>query len=81
MIENQHQPTKLNIRTYIDQRYKVTVYYDKEYGEIYDLLEDPFEYKNLWNSSHKDLKIQLLQKFISAEMAKAPRPMPRIAGA
>lgn len=82
MVENQHQPTKLNIRTYIDGRHKISVHYGREYGEIYDLQDDPGEMKNLWDSpAHKDLKISLLEKFISAEMAKAPRPMPRIAAA
>lgn len=82
IVENQHQPTKLNIRTYIDKRYKMSVYYGKEYGELYDLFEDPDELINLWdNPSHKELKTKLLQEFLYAEMAKAPLPMPRIAPA
>jgi len=82
IVENQHQPTTMNMRTYIDARYKLTVHYRREYGELYDLQEDPGEYTNLWDSAgRQDLKRDLLLKFLYGEMAKAPLPMPRIAGA
>ena len=82
MVENQHQPTTMNMRTFINHRYKLTVHYGREYGELYDLQEDPGEFVNLWDQSdQQDLKKDLLLKFIYAEMAKAPRPMPRITGA
>jgi len=79
MVENQHQPATMNIRTYINQRYKMTVHFNREYGEIYDLVEDPGEFANLWDKPEcQDLKRDLLLKFIHGEMAKAPLPMPRI---
>ncbi len=82
IVENQHQPTTMNMRTYIDSRYKLTVHYNREYGELYDLQEDPGELRNLWDDpASKDLKSELLLKFMYGEMAKAPLPMPRIAGA
>ena len=82
MVENQHQPTTMNMRTYITQRYKMTVHFNQRYGELYNLEEDPGEYINLWNlPDYQDLKRDLLLDFIHAEMAKAPLPMPRIAGA
>jgi uncharacterized sulfatase len=82
MIENQHQPTTMNMRTYITQRYKMTVHYNHKFGELYDLESDPGEYVNLWDlPEYQDLKRDLLLDFIHAEMAKAPLPMPRIAGA
>ena len=82
MVENHHQPTTMNMRTYIDQQYKMTVHYNQEYGELYDLEQDPGELVNLWdNDDHKELKQELLLKFIHAEMGKAPLPMPRITGA
>ncbi|MFN2262692.1 MAG: sulfatase-like hydrolase/transferase, partial [Anaerolineales bacterium] len=82
MVENQHQPTTMNMRTYINQRYKMTVHYNHSYGELYDLEADPGEYVNLWDlPEFQDLKRDLLLEFIHAEMAKAPLPMPRIAGA
>lgn len=80
MVENQHQPTTMNMRTYINQRYKITVHFNREYGELYDLEKDPGEFVNLWDKPEcQNLKLDLLLKFIQAEMAKAPLPMPRIA--
>jgi uncharacterized sulfatase len=82
MVENQHQPTTMNMRTYITQRYKMTIHYNQRFGEFYDLDADPGEYINLWdNPEVQDLKRDLLLDFVHAEMAKAPLPMPRIAGA
>jgi uncharacterized sulfatase len=82
IVENQHQPTTMNMRTCIDARYKLTVHYNRAYGELYDLQEDPGEYRNLWDLPEcRALKQDLLLKFLYGEMAKAPLPMPRIAGA
>ena len=37
IVENHHQPTTIHLKTYVDQRYKLTVYYNHDYGEIFDL--------------------------------------------
>lgn len=82
VVENRHQPTTFNTRTYINDRYKISVYYNQSYGEIFDLQEDPGELNNLWDSqAHQELKQKLLLKFIHAEMGNEPVPMPRIWGA
>ena len=47
-----------------------------------DLETDPGETNNLWNDpDSQELKRELLLRFVKAEMDKAPRFMPRIAGA
>ena len=82
IVENQHQPTTVNMRTFVTPRYKMTVHYGREYGELYDLAEDPGEYVNLWDREEAaQLKSRLLLEFLYAEMEKAPLPMPRIAPA
>ena len=82
IIENQHQPSTMNMRTYVTERHKVTVHYNRNYGELYDLLEDPGELVNLWDDPEAaELKSGLLLRFLHGEMAKAPLPMPRVAPA
>lgn len=82
ICEFRHQPTVIHQKTYIDVRYKITVYYNQAYGEIFDLQEDPGELHNLWNDpASKELKIELLLKYVWAELGKEPMPMPRIWGA
>ncbi len=79
IVENRHQPTTLFLKTLVTDRYKMTVYYEREYGEIFDLQEDPGEYNNLWDSpEHKELKTELMQELIFAQMELEPLPMPRI---
>lgn len=82
IVENRHQPTKVHVKSYVTERYKLTVYYNRPYGELFDLQEDPGEINNLWdNPSYSDLKMKLLLEFLHGEMGKEPLWMPRIAGA
>jgi arylsulfatase A-like enzyme len=82
LIENRHQPTSLHVKTYIDARYKLTVYYGRDYGELFDLEADPGEIYNLWHDpKHGELKSRLVMALLQAEMGKEPLLMPRIIGA
>ena len=50
--------------------------------QIFDLQEDPDELKNLWYSrDHQALKMELLLKYIWAELGKETMTMARIWGA
>ena len=68
IVENRHQPTTLHLKTYINERYKITIYYGRDYGEIFDLREDPGEVKNLWSDAA--LRAELTEEFLRAEMLK-----------
>ncbi|MAU12943.1 MAG: sulfatase [Anaerolineaceae bacterium] len=68
IVENRHQPTTIHMKTYIDDRYKITLYFNRNYGEIFDLQKDPHEISNLW--SDEDLRAELLERFLRAEMLK-----------
>ena len=82
IVENRHEPTTIHVKTYIDERYKITAYYRHEYGELFDLETDPNETHNLWGDpGHAALKADLLLKLIHAEMGKEPLLTPRTAGA
>lgn len=82
ICEFRHEPTTIHQKTYVDKRYKLTVYYNQTYGELYDLENDPEEYTNLWDlPDYQTLKQELLLKYIWAELGKESMPMPRITGA
>lgn len=82
LVENHHQPTTVHLRTRVDERYKITVYFNQPYGEIFDLQKDPGEVENLWdNPEHQELKKDLLLKLTHAELGKELMPMPRVWGA
>lgn len=79
LVENRHQPSTLQLHTYIDDRHKLTVYRGETYGELFDLQEDPGERRNLWSEpAAQPLKLDLLRKLVAAEMTKEPRYMPRV---
>jgi arylsulfatase A-like enzyme len=82
LIEFRHQPTTVHLRTYIDDRYKLTLYRDHPYGELFDLEADPEERHNRWNDpAFAGIKADLMHRFLNAEMVREPMRFPRIAGA
>lgn len=54
---------------YRDKRYKLAVYHGHEEGELYDLIEDPDEFDNLWHAPDKQgIKMDLLKQNFDAAM-------------
>ena len=81
-VENRHNPTTVHLRTLITERYKITVYRNAAYGELFDLEDDPGERCNRWGDpTYASVKAELLLKFVQAEIQREPTRMPRIAGA
>ncbi len=79
LVENRHNPTTVHLRTLITERYKVTVYRNADYGELFDLEEDPQELHNRWDDPHyASIKAQMLLKFVQAEMERESTRMKRI---
>jgi len=57
--------------TFIYDDYKLVLYTNEEWGELYNLKTDPDLYENLWdNPEYQQLKIKLLIKHAAAEMNK-----------
>ncbi|MBS14052.1 MAG: sulfatase [Gemmatimonadetes bacterium] len=82
IVENHHDPLTVHMKTYVEDRYKLTVYYQRDYGELFDLKEDPKEVNNLWYAKDATgLKSELINKLLFAEMGKESLPMPRVSGA
>ncbi len=81
-VENKHDPETCELKTYIDERYKITVYRGLDFGELYDMEVDPGEFENRWDDpDYSAIRTRLLQAFIQAEMATEVVPMPRLWGA
>lgn len=79
MVEFRHQPTAIHLKTYVDADYKLTVYFNRAFGELYNLRSDPGETRNLWEDpASRDLRENLTRKLLFAEMAVEPMPMPRV---
>ncbi len=71
LVENHHQPTTLHARTLVTERYKLTVYCHRDYGELFDLESDPGEERNLWyDSGSAWLKDWLVERMLLAQMAQ-----------
>jgi len=82
LCENHHEPTVIHLKTYVEDQFKITVYFNQTYGELFDLKKDLGEINNLWDHpDYKGIKSNLLLKFIWAELGKEPMWMPRIWGA
>ncbi len=82
MVENRHNPTTVDLRTLITDRYKITVYRDADYGELIDLVADPGELVNHWDDpDYAGIKTDMLLKFAQAEIQREPTRMARVAGA
>ena len=82
VTENHHGTDCFHMRTYVNSRYKITVYHDSDDGELFDLVEDPGEVTNLWHKPEAaELKARLLLEFMQATLQLEPMPMPRIANA
>ena len=72
VVENRHEPTTVHLKTYVEERYKLTVYFQRDYGELFDLATDPGEVDNLWDVPEaRELKNDLIRKLLFAEMERS----------
>jgi arylsulfatase A-like enzyme len=82
VIENHHGTECFHMRTFVTATHKITVYRDGDDGELFDLMADPEERRNLWrDAASADVKMQLLHRFLQATLRDESLPMPRIAPA
>ena len=82
MAEFRHQPTRVHLRTLVTPRYKLTIYRDQTYGELFDLQNDPDERRNLWDDADSaSVKAEMFAQLAYAEIRREPTALSRIAGA
>ena len=64
---------------YRDKRYKLVTYHENQEGELYDLVDDPDEFNNLWDiSDKKEIKMDLLKKSYDTSMLAMDRGPERV---
>ncbi len=82
ICENRHNPVKPHVTSYIEKRYKISVYREGHWGELFDLEVDPGEIQNRWHDpSFSKIKSQMLHRMIQGILQSEPMKMPRLAQA
>ena len=84
LIEEDQQRTALGFekpartRTFVTDRHRITLYHDVRWGELYDLGEDPGEFRNLWDDpAASDVKAELMERLARRQIALVDRsPLP-----
>lgn len=62
---------KIYQQSFITDCYKLIVYRDESYGELYDLQLDPDQYTNLWDKPEcAGIKAELMHRFVQFNMKK-----------
>jgi arylsulfatase A-like enzyme len=73
LIVEHHDPA-VQLRSYIEDRYKITIYRGRDRGELIDLAEDPEERHNRFpDPAYAEVKTALLHRFLDAELHREPR--------
>ncbi|MDC7235886.1 MAG: sulfatase-like hydrolase/transferase [Spirochaetales bacterium] len=58
-------------KTFVHKDYKAVFYNPDEYGELYNMKNDPHQLHNLWNdNTYAGIKNEMMHKMIQAEMEK-----------
>jgi len=81
LVEMDEDYLGFKMRTLVTRRYRLTCYSGRPYGELFDLREDPNEYRNLWDDPacrelRDRLRLQLLDKIMQTDIS-LPRQISR----
>lgn len=74
VVENDEDYLGLRLRTLITDRWKLTTYAGQQFGELFDLGEDPDELHNRWSDPayqglRDDLRLSLLDELVLTDSA------------
>ncbi len=65
------------VRALVTQQWRYTMYLDQEWGELYDLQNDPHETNNLWDDpDHSKIRARLAERLnhqLTAQMDESPQ--------
>lgn len=72
-------PGPPRIHTLVDERWRLSIFDGLAWGELYDLRDDPGEFRNLWDDpGHGVVKAHLIERLLRLEIAHVDRaPLPR----
>ena len=81
LVEDDQDYLGFRMRTLVTERYRLTVYSGRPYGELFDLREDPGELRNRWDDPgsrglRDDLRVALLDTLLESGHA-LPRQLSR----
>ncbi len=72
-VEDRPGDSDFNQRTWVTERYKLVVYSRPDWGELYDMQEDPNQIRNLWSQAeYAELRFRLMQQLLIDEMNRTP---------
>jgi len=79
VVENRCTRTTLYAQTIVEEDCKATFYEGEEYGELFDLKNDPDEFTNLWeDAGYQSRRFQMLLKLLGERMRCEREIPPRI---
>jgi arylsulfatase A-like enzyme len=66
------------VHSLIDERYRLSVFHGTGWGELYDLIDDPDEFDNLWDDpAHAATRARMVERLLLAEIEHVDRvPLP-----
>jgi arylsulfatase A-like enzyme len=83
LVEMHHNRGAVHLRTLITDRYKLTVYRSHpEWGELFDLQEDPNERRNRFHDPASLETLNMLyRRLVDADLQREPTFSPRVSAA
>ncbi|UCC67546.1 MAG: sulfatase-like hydrolase/transferase, partial [Armatimonadota bacterium] len=77
VVEDDEDYLGLRLRTLVTETHQLTIYGGQEYGELFDLCEDPEQLHNLWSSAkHQEVKAELERRLLH-ELIESDSALPR----
>lgn len=82
VVEMHHNRHAVHLRTLVTDRHKLTIYAGRDWGELFDLRDDPNELRNRFHDpACADVKAAMYRRMAEASLEAEPTRTPRVSGA